>query len=105
MATAAALNSTFAVAERQARRELAAAFRLAAHFRRDRPGRTAIAAPPAGGSLLPKPLGLLFEEITASSLMRMDLAGNVIEMPDGCGLNPAAFAVHSAVLSGRPDAM
>lgn len=90
-------------AERQARRDLAAAFRLAAHFGWDDGIATHMSARLPDGTFLLNPFGLLFEEITASSLMRMDLAGNVLEMPEGCFLNPAAFAVHSAVLAGRPD--
>jgi ribulose-5-phosphate 4-epimerase/fuculose-1-phosphate aldolase len=92
-----------ATAERQSRRELAAAFRLAAHFGWDDGIATHMSARLPDGSFLLNPFGLLFEEITASNLMRMDLDGTVLEIPDGCFLNPAAFAVHSAVLAGRPD--
>lgn len=105
MATAAAIDPEFAAAERQARRELAAAFRLAAHFGWDDNIATHMSARLPDGTFLLNPFGLLFEEITASCLMRMDLDGNVIEIPEGCELNPAAFAVHSAILAGRPDAM
>lgn len=94
-----------AAPERQARRELAAAFRLAAHFGWDDGIATHMSARLPDGTFLLNPFGLLFEEITASSLMRMNLAGEVIDLPPGCGVNPAAFAVHSAVLSGRADAM
>ena len=104
MATAPAIDPAFAAAERQARVELAAAFRLAALFGWDDHVATHMSARLPDGTFLLNPFGLLFEEITASKLMRMDLDGNVIEVPEGCGLNPAAFAVHSAVLSGRPDA-
>jgi ribulose-5-phosphate 4-epimerase/fuculose-1-phosphate aldolase len=104
MATAAKIDPAFAAAERKARRELAAAFRLAALFGWDDHVATHMSARLPDDTFLLNPFGLLFEEITASSLMRMDLDGNVIEQPEGCGLNPAAFAVHSAVLLGRPDA-
>lgn len=105
MATAATSELEFAAFERQARRELAAAFRLAAHFGWDDNVATHMSARLPDDSFLLNPFGLLFEEITASSLMRMDLDGNVISVPEGCGLNPAAFAVHSAALLARPDAM
>lgn len=106
MATQPAEQSADAAAiERQARRELAAAFRLAAHFGWDDGIATHMSARLPDGSFLLNPFGLLFEEITASSLMRIDLDGTVIEIPPGCQLNPAAFAVHSAILAGRPDAM
>lgn len=103
MATAANIDRHWDEAERRARYELAAAFRLAALFGWDDHVATHMSARLPDGSLLLNPFGLMFEEITASSLMRMDLDGNVLEMPQGCMLNPAAFTVHSAVLLGRPD--
>lgn len=48
------------------------------------------------------PFGMLFHEITASSLVKLDLDGNIIE-PNPYGLNPAGVVIHSAVLRGRPD--
>ena len=46
--------------------------------------------------------GMLFEEITASSLVKVDLAGNkVIESP--YPVNPAGFVIHSAVHEARQD--
>jgi len=90
--------------EWQLRCELAAAFRLAALFGWDDQVATHMSARLPDGTFLLNPFGLMFEEITASSLMRMDLAGNVIDIPEGLMLNPAAFGVHSSVLEGRPDA-
>ena len=84
--------------------ELAAAFRLAALFGWDDHVATHMSARLPDGTFLLNPFGLLFEEITASNLMRMDLDGNVLEIPDGLMLNPAAFGVHASVLEGRPDA-
>lgn len=84
--------------------ELAAAFRLAALFGWDDQLATHMSARLPDGTFLLNPLGLLFEEITASNLMRMDLDGNVLEIPEGLSLNPAAFGVHSSVLEGRADA-
>lgn len=89
--------------ERKARVELAAAFRLAAHFGWDDTLATHMSARLPDGSFLMNPFGLMFDEITASQLMRMDLDGNVLEIPDGMMLNPAGYGVHSAVLIGRPD--
>ena len=46
--------------------------------------------------------GLLFEEMTASSLVKVDLDGNkVLESP--YEINPAGFVIHSAVHAARPD--
>lgn len=103
MATAATIDPGFREAERRARYELAAAFRLAALFGWDDHVATHMSARLPDGSFLMNPFGLMFEEITASSLMRMDLDGNVLEIPEGCMLNPAGFTVHSAVLLARPD--
>jgi ribulose-5-phosphate 4-epimerase/fuculose-1-phosphate aldolase len=89
--------------EQKARRELAAAFRLAAHFGWDDHVATHMSARLPDGTFLMNPFGLMFEEITASSLMRMTLDGEVLEIPEGLMLNPAGFGVHSAVLIGRPD--
>jgi ribulose-5-phosphate 4-epimerase/fuculose-1-phosphate aldolase len=105
MASAAANDTDLARAERAARRDLAAAFRLAAHYGWDDHIATHMSARLPDGSFLLNPFGLLFEEITASSLMRMDLDGKVLDIPSGATLNPAAFGVHSAVLAARQDAV
>ena len=89
--------------ERKARVELAAAFRLAAHFGWDDHVATHMSVRLPDGSFLMNPFGLMFEEVTASSLMRMSLEGEVLDNPLGTILNPAAYGVHSAVLIGRPD--
>jgi ribulose-5-phosphate 4-epimerase/fuculose-1-phosphate aldolase len=89
--------------EQKARRELAAAFRLAAHFGWDDHVATHMSARLPDGTFLMNPFGLMFEEVTASSLMRLDLDGTVLENPTGAMLNPAGYGVHSAVLIGRPD--
>jgi ribulose-5-phosphate 4-epimerase/fuculose-1-phosphate aldolase len=90
--------------ERKARRELAAAFRLVAHFGWDDHVATHMAARLPDGSFLLNPFGMLFEEITASCLQRLTMDGTVLENPGGWMLNPAAYGVHSAVLGGRADA-
>jgi ribulose-5-phosphate 4-epimerase/fuculose-1-phosphate aldolase len=89
--------------EHKARRELAAAFRLAAHFGWDDQLATHMSVRLPDGTFLMNPFGLMFDEITASSLMRMTLDGEVLEIPEGLMLNPAGYGVHSAVLIGRPD--
>lgn len=49
------------------------------------------------------PLGLMFEEVTASSLVKVDVEGNkVMESP--FDVNPAGFTIHSAVHMAREDA-
>src|SRR5882672_3632901 len=49
--------------------------------------------------------GMLYEEVTASSLIKVDLAGNIIEKPDhGYSVNAAGYIIHSAVHEARADA-
>lgn len=91
-----------AATERQARRELAAAFRLAAHFGWDDQIANHFSLRLPDGTFLLNQLGVLFEEITASSLIRVAMDGSVA---DGLGAvrNPAAYTIHSAVYEARPD--
>jgi ribulose-5-phosphate 4-epimerase/fuculose-1-phosphate aldolase len=49
--------------------------------------------------------GMLYEEVTASSLIKVDLAGNILEKPDhGYSVNAAGYIIHSAVHGAREDA-
>jgi len=49
------------------------------------------------------PYGFLFEEITASSLVKVDLDGNIVDETPYF-INPAGFTIHSAVHAARDDA-
>lgn len=49
------------------------------------------------------PYGMLFDEITASSLVKIDLTGNVV-MDSPYPVNPAGFTIHSAIHAARDDA-
>ena len=54
--------------------------------------------------LLINPYGFLYEEITASSLIKIDLQGNTLLQPEhGFGINAAGYVIHSAVHSARHD--
>jgi ribulose-5-phosphate 4-epimerase/fuculose-1-phosphate aldolase len=54
--------------------------------------------------LLINPYGYMYEEITASSLVTIDLAGNVLLNPnEDCGINAAGYVIHSAVHAARHD--
>ena len=98
-------------AEWQTRVDLAAAYRLVALFGWDDLVFTHISArvPGANGKeggeheFLINPYGFMFEEITASSLVRIDAQGNKL---DGSpfDVNPAGFVIHSAVHGARHDA-
>jgi len=84
---------------------LAAAYRLVAHFGWDDLIFTHISARVPGPEhhFLINPYGLLFEEITASSLIKIDLDGNVMQSTP-YSVNPAGFTIHSAIHAVRDDA-
>ena len=50
------------------------------------------------------PHGMLFDEITASSLVKVDLHGKMVD-PSAYPVNPAGFVIHSAIHMAREDAM
>src|SRR5438105_11537026 len=92
--------------EWQARLDLAAAYRLVALYGWDDLIFTHISArvPGAEHDFLLNPYGMMFEEVTASNLVKVDLAGNkVMESP--YFINPAGFTIHSAVHAAREDAL
>ena len=88
--------------EWQTRVDLAAAYRLVALYGWDDLIFTHISArvPGADHHFLLNPYGMMFDEVTASSLVKIDLAGNkVTESPHF--INPAGFTIHSAVHAAR----
>src|ERR1700733_6759742 len=91
--------------ERAIRIDLAAAYRLVAHFHWDDLVFTHISArlPGPEHHFLINPYGLLFDEITASSLVKIDMDGNKLEDSE-YPVNPAGFTIHSALHMSRPDA-
>jgi ribulose-5-phosphate 4-epimerase/fuculose-1-phosphate aldolase len=91
--------------EWQIRVNLAAAYRLVAHFHWDDLIFTHISARVPGPEhhFLINPFGLMFDEITASSLVKIDLDGNLIDA-DAHFVNKAGFTIHSAVHAAREDA-
>ena len=97
------LEGKVPAAEWQTRVDLAAAYRLVALFRWDDLVFTHITARiPGTGHYLINPYGLMFEEMTASSLVRIDLQGNVLQETP-FPINPAGFTIHSAVHGARHD--
>lgn len=89
--------------EREARVNLAALYRLFDHFGWTDLTYTHLSARLAGAPprYLINPYGLLFEEVTASNLLSVDFAGQVL-----CGRHPynhAGHVIHSAVLRARPE--
>ena len=91
--------------EWQQRVDLAACYRLVAHYHWDDLIFTHISARVPGPEhhFLINPYGMLFEEITASSLVKVDLLGEKV-MPSPYEINPAGFTIHSAIHAAREDA-
>lgn len=87
--------------------DLAACYRLMAHYgMTDMVYNHITARVPSGEDhILINPYGYHYEEITASSLYKIDLDGNVVLRPDTpYGVNRAGFVIHSAVHGARADA-
>jgi ribulose-5-phosphate 4-epimerase/fuculose-1-phosphate aldolase len=91
--------------EWQTRVDLAAAYRLVALFKWDDLVFTHISArvPGREGEFLINPYGLMFDEITASSLIKVDARGEKLD-DSPFPVNPAGFTIHSAVHAARHDA-
>lgn len=84
--------------------DLAACYRLVAHYGWDDMVFTHISARvPDSHDFLINPYGLMFDEITASNLVRVDLAGNKT-LPSAYEINPAGYTIHSAIHEAREDA-
>ena len=85
--------------------DLAAAYRLVALFGWDDLVFTHISArvPGEPGRFLINPYGMLFEEVTASSLVKIDQNGEKV-MDSPYPVNPAGFTIHSAIHAAREDA-
>src|ERR1044072_1066747 len=93
-------------AEGEQRVNLAACYRLVAMFHWDDLIFTHISARVPGPEhhFLINPYGMMFDEITASSLVKVDLSGRIV-MDSEYKINPAGFTIHSAVHAAREDAL
>lgn len=91
--------------EWQMRVDLAAAYRLVALYGWDDLIFTHISArvPGTDHHFLINPYGMMFEEITASSLVKVNLNAEKV-MPSEYDVNPAGFTIHSAIHEAREDA-
>lgn len=92
--------------EWQVRVDLAAAYRLVALHGWDDLIFTHISARVPGGDhhFLLNPYGMMFDEVTASNLVKIDLQGNKVT-DSSYLINPAGFTIHSAVHEAREDAL
>src|SRR6476619_3259636 len=100
-----AVRKQVSEAEWQQRVDLAAAYRLVALYGWDDLIYTHISAriPGPEHHFLINPYGMLFEEITASSLVKIDLEG-AVRQETPYFINPAGFTIHSAIHANREDA-
>jgi ribulose-5-phosphate 4-epimerase/fuculose-1-phosphate aldolase len=90
--------------EWQTRVDLAAAYQLAHLYRWTDLIYTHFSARvPGTEDFLINPYGMMFDEITASSLVRIDWDGRILDDPLGMGVNEAGFVIHSCVHAARPE--
>jgi ribulose-5-phosphate 4-epimerase/fuculose-1-phosphate aldolase len=103
--TAPDVRSQVGDVEWQLRVDLAACYRLVAHFGWDDLIFTHLTARVPGPEhhFLINPYGMMFDEITASSLVKIDLEGRKL-LDSPYEVNPAGFTIHSAIHAAREDA-
>ena len=99
------LESKVSDEEWSIRVDLAAAYRMVAHCGWDDLIFTHLSAriPGPEHQFLLNPYNLMFEEVTASSLIKVDASGNPVD-PTPFITNPAGFTIHSAIHMAREDA-
>ncbi len=96
-------------AEWQARVDLAACYRLVDLYGMSDMMANHISShvPDEPGAFLINPYGMMYEEITASSLIKVDQSGAILSKPDfgdlDYGINKAGYVIHSAVHAARHD--
>ena len=97
-------SETSAAEERALRVQLAAAYRLADKYGLAEMIYTHISLrlPSPTSTYLMKPHDQLFNEVTASSLVQIDMDGNVVG-PNDRMVNRAGIAIHGSILAARPD--
>jgi ribulose-5-phosphate 4-epimerase/fuculose-1-phosphate aldolase len=102
----ASIKNKVSADEWQTRVDLAACYRLVAHYGWDDLIYTHITAkiPGVENQFLINPYGMMFGEITASSLVKIDIDGSKFDPDNPFPINPAGFTIHSAVHAARHDA-
>ena len=95
--------------EWQARVDLAACYRLVDIYGMSdmMANHISCSVPGQEGAFLINPYGMMYEEITASCLIKIDIHGNILSKPDfgdlNYGINKAGYVIHSAVHEARPE--
>jgi ribulose-5-phosphate 4-epimerase/fuculose-1-phosphate aldolase len=105
MATAFKIQSRCSEAEWTARQELASCYRIFAMFGWDELiyNHITVAVPGEEGAFLINPYGMHFGEVTASSLVKIDAAGNKVDPDNPWHVNRAGFVQHSLFHRALPD--
>lgn len=101
-----AIRDAVSAAEWQARVELAAFYRIVGQLQMTDViyNHITVRVPGRRDQFLINPLGLDYSEVTASSLVKIDLEGNIVlKSPTGYGVNQAGFVIHSAIHAVRHD--
>ena len=99
------VRDTVSPEEWQTRVDLAACYRLMDCFEMtDLIYNHITARVPGTEQLLINLYGLLYKEITASSLVKIDLEGNIVAKPDtDYAINKSGYVIHGAIHKARPD--
>ena len=100
------MTNKYSIEEQEARVNLAACYRLMPLFGMSDLiyNHITVRIPGTDDELLINPYGFMYEEITASSLIKINLKGEVLENPNkDYSLNEAGYVIHSAVHGARHD--
>lgn len=98
------VKSRVSAAEWRARVDLAALYRLVAHYRwTDTIYNHISMRIPGTEHFLINPFGYWYEEITASSLTKISIDGEILDDPTGFGINRSGFVIHAAIHAARHD--
>ncbi len=106
MATQLKANSKYSEAEWTARQELAACYRIFAMMGWDEMifNHITVKLDDQDGAFLINPYGMHFSEVTASSLVKIDIDGNKLDADNPWHVNKAGFVQHSLFHRHLPDA-
>jgi len=103
------MKNRVSAAEWKARVDLAACYRLVAHYGMSdmMANHVSAAVPDERNAFLINAYGMMYEEITASSLIKIDIDGNILLKPDfgdlDYGINKAGDVIHGAIHKARHD--
>ena len=99
------VRSQVSAEEWEKRVDLAAAYRLVAHYGMDEmiANHISTRVPGEDGVFLINPYGMLYEHMHASCFLKIDLDGNVLYNPTEYGVNRAGFVIHSAIHRARHE--